>query len=452
MIIRVRSDAGLWRVADLDEDSATGADVLLRIDESIRPGLTYGRPLSFDPLCARPVDLGRTLREQGLGHGSMIYCRVAHEVASSSANVAASSAQRPSPPPRPAARGGSGTVGVGATAAELRAAAMERRSRTVGDGIGRPARPESPVASSANEFGGGAEIDDEDEMSKDGGGREGDDEEEEEDHDDGPPICRICLGDGTPVSRSSPASSSDVPPDERLISPCLCRGTVRYVHVTCLQRWRASAHGRSDSALRCGQCRYVYGVRRSGLALSLMSDNGAPALAAMAMVAAMHLLGVAGYILTASEGREGLYRWLRLGEHRGGGAAFLRTTAWGEVLTLGGTALGCLTFANYAIGQTLRHYTLYREGIIDASRLHFVGLLLFWIYQEIAQARSGRGLAVIGLFMACYNSYEGAMAKAKVAAQWLGETILEPTAADRRRHEQEEMERQQQAQGAAGGR
>lgn len=441
MIIRVRSDGGLWRVP-LDDDS-TVIEILRTIEESVRPGTEYVSPLSFDALCKRPIDPSKTLKEQGLGHGSMIYCRVSHDGGPRQAPPAAETS-------RPPAVGGSGIVGMGATAAELRAAAMERRSRSLGAGRGSGEVTARPEAVDVVADGAVAEKND-DEISRDEG-----EEEEDEEEDQGPPTCRICLGEGTPISRSSPRPPQGSAPfdaqDDRLISPCLCRGTVRYVHISCLQQWRRSAHGLSDSALRCGQCRYQYGVRRSGLALFMMSDNGAPTLAVAAMATAMHILGVIGYLLTKLEGRERLYLWLRLGNHRGGGAAFLRETAYGEIITLGGTALGCLTFANYAIGQTIHHYALYREGLIDASRLHFVGLLLFWIYQEIAQNRSGRGLAVIGLFMACYHSYEGAMAKAKVAAQWLGETILEPTAADRRRHEQEEREKQEQARGGRGGR
>ena len=40
------------------------------------------------------------------------------------------------------------------------------------------------------------------------------------------PACRICM-DGL--------DDSDLP----LISPCLCRGSLRYVHAGCLNRWRA---------------------------------------------------------------------------------------------------------------------------------------------------------------------------------------------------------------------
>ena len=60
------------------------------------------------------------------------------------------------------------------------------------------------------------------------------------------PACRICLGDAA---------------DGTLFSPCKCKGSMKYVHVHCLQRWRAEgAHARAF--FECGQCKYRYNLRR----------------------------------------------------------------------------------------------------------------------------------------------------------------------------------------------
>lgn len=40
-------------------------------------------------------------------------------------------------------------------------------------------------------------------------------------------VCRICLGD-------------DNEPNNPLITPCKCAGTMRYIHVKCLQKWLKS--------------------------------------------------------------------------------------------------------------------------------------------------------------------------------------------------------------------
>ncbi|SPO19904.1 uncharacterized protein UTRI_00303_B [Ustilago trichophora] len=76
-------------------------------------------------------------------------------------------------------------------------------------------------------------------------------------------ICRICLE----------SASSDLSGGEslgRLLSPCRCKGTMKYVHATCLDQWRA-ASARSSSAVACDQCGAPYRFRKSkfvGLATS----------------------------------------------------------------------------------------------------------------------------------------------------------------------------------------
>jgi hypothetical protein len=77
MLIRVRNNTGLWRVelSGTIQSSATIQDVLDAIQVN-RPHVFYTKSLSFDPACKRPIDTHRTLAEQGISHGSMIYCEV----------------------------------------------------------------------------------------------------------------------------------------------------------------------------------------------------------------------------------------------------------------------------------------------------------------------------------------------------------------------------------------
>lgn len=58
--------------------------------------------------------------------------------------------------------------------------------------------------------------------------------------------CRICMGDAS---------------EGKLFSPCLCKGTMRFVHVHCLQRWRQEKE-RAPSYYRCDQCHYQYNMKR----------------------------------------------------------------------------------------------------------------------------------------------------------------------------------------------
>lgn len=69
--------------------------------------------------------------------------------------------------------------------------------------------------------------------------------------------CRICLSgaeDGRPsINRTNLG---------RLISPCRCRGTMKYVHITCLNTWRYSSPN-AKSVYQCDQCKYRYNFNRT---------------------------------------------------------------------------------------------------------------------------------------------------------------------------------------------
>ena len=75
MLLRVRTNVGLWRVDGLDEATATVQDVLDGIAKT-RPHVSYQKPLSRDPACNAPLDTSQSLKAQNLGHGSMVHCRV----------------------------------------------------------------------------------------------------------------------------------------------------------------------------------------------------------------------------------------------------------------------------------------------------------------------------------------------------------------------------------------
>jgi len=66
----------------------------------------------------------------------------------------------------------------------------------------------------------------------------------------------------------------------RLIKPCKCDGSIRYVHVECLNRWRRASTSKS-AFFECPQCHYRYafartrvvGLATSPLILSALSLN-----------------------------------------------------------------------------------------------------------------------------------------------------------------------------------
>ena len=63
------------------------------------------------------------------------------------------------------------------------------------------------------------------------------------------------------VSMTSMSSSTDIcrichceaEPDQPLISPCMCAGSLQYVHQSCLQRWI-----KSSDTKKCELCKYEF--------------------------------------------------------------------------------------------------------------------------------------------------------------------------------------------------
>ena len=47
--------------------------------------------------------------------------------------------------------------------------------------------------------------------------------------------------------------------DNKLINPCLCNGTSKYVHISCLNQWRNSGTNQM-ARLQCSECRYNYRI------------------------------------------------------------------------------------------------------------------------------------------------------------------------------------------------
>ena len=63
--------------------------------------------------------------------------------------------------------------------------------------------------------------------------------------------CRLCFeSDETNVLKG------------RLFRPCLCSGTMQYIHIGCLNQWRAMAPN-ERSYYRCDQCQYLYNVEKA---------------------------------------------------------------------------------------------------------------------------------------------------------------------------------------------
>jgi hypothetical protein len=72
----------------------------------------------------------------------------------------------------------------------------------------------------------------------------------------GSPFCRICLEDNFPND---------------LVHPCLCVGSIAYVHDSCLSQWRAASQN-AHSYFMCDQCRFPYKMKRTWSSYLLRSS------------------------------------------------------------------------------------------------------------------------------------------------------------------------------------
>jgi len=74
MLIRIRSNVGVWRVDGLEPNSKV--EEILKGIAITRPHVVYQKPLCQDPACCHELDAQKSLEEESLKHGSMVHCRV----------------------------------------------------------------------------------------------------------------------------------------------------------------------------------------------------------------------------------------------------------------------------------------------------------------------------------------------------------------------------------------
>lgn len=116
-----------------------------------------------------------------------------------------------------------------------------------------------------------------------------------------PRQCRICLETVQPTfnvpSQVFPGflqSSNVVYEDDsgRLIRPCMCKGSSKYVHAGCLQQWRHAdpSYGRRNY-WQCPTCGFKYRLARLGVGRFIGSVAAQVALTAIILVLMVFVLG-----------------------------------------------------------------------------------------------------------------------------------------------------------------
>ncbi len=89
-------------------------------------------------------------------------------------------------------------------------------------------------------------------------------------------MCRICT------------LSEEEVPDQKLIRPCSCKGTQEFVHIKCLNRWRATSSAASSV---CPVCKFRYRVTRGPVAAFILSNTGAIVITLVTVMVAAFLCG-----------------------------------------------------------------------------------------------------------------------------------------------------------------
>eukprot|EP01062_Namystynia_karyoxenos_P010483 TRINITY_DN1370_c3_g1_i1.p1 TRINITY_DN1370_c3_g1~~TRINITY_DN1370_c3_g1_i1.p1 ORF type:complete len:431 (+),score=155.71 TRINITY_DN1370_c3_g1_i1:74-1294(+) len=93
-------------------------------------------------------------------------------------------------------------------------------------------------------------------------------------------VCRLCF-DGEVNEETG-----------RLFSPCRCSGTMRYIHVNCLNAWRQRSQN-AVSFYQCDQCMYQYSIERTRWAGLLLSPRTIGAAAVLLLALATLMVGSA---------------------------------------------------------------------------------------------------------------------------------------------------------------
>ncbi|KAM3513537.1 hypothetical protein MY11210_002824 [Beauveria gryllotalpidicola] len=105
----------------------------------------------------------------------------------------------------------------------------------------------------------------------------------------GPRTCRICFDTVEPQHADAsqtgrPTYVSEDPALGRLLSPCKCKGTQKYVHEGCLHAWRAASPSQERNFWHCPTCGYKYKLARLDWA-SLLSSKITQALLTLLLFA-----------------------------------------------------------------------------------------------------------------------------------------------------------------------
>jgi len=178
-----------------------------------------------------------------------------------------------------------------------------------------------------------------------------------------PRTCRICLeqvlpdfqsGEGSiplPNSmRPAPRVTYESPPGEggRLIRPCKCKGSQKYVHEECLGAWRRQDPSQKRNYWECPTCRYRYHLQRLTWGIWIRSTVAQIGLTIAIFILAMFVCGFFADPLLNFY-LDPVNTVVSAGGPRGSLIFDDEPASWAEHFVKGLASLGLLGFAKFAL-------------------------------------------------------------------------------------------------------
>ena len=184
----------------------------------------------------------------------------------------------------------------------------------------------------------------------------------------------------------------------RLLSPCLCTGSMRFVHARCLTEWR-TASSNPRSFYQCDSCQYRYNIARTKWAAILESAPLARLLSALLLLG---LWGVSALLVAACSIERYFYRMLEFDPREPKDAGVWLADLWGsklDMLVAGvlGVASGGLVLSvrrAYAANRHVNHGWLMAIGStfaangLRATRLFMAAGLVHSVYAAVQQVEA----------------------------------------------------------------
>ncbi|KAF1351411.1 hypothetical protein BDV97DRAFT_369049 [Delphinella strobiligena] len=195
-----------------------------------------------------------------------------------------------------------------------------------------------------------------------------------------PRTCRICLETVLPtfhppseslpgfLQSSSPSVTYESEDGGRLLRPCLCKGTQKYVHEGCLTAWRLQNPMEKRNYWQCPTCKYNYRLERMTWGRLISSTASQVALTLAIFVVATFLLGFfADPILNLYVDPYGTLE--DLADHGTHAMYEDEPVTWTEHFIKGMASLGLLGFAKFLLTLSPFHgWNMRGTGMMGGGR------------------------------------------------------------------------------------